>query len=257
MDHCATSLVGEAHSQNPLTMGAARRVSEVVRVPKPCQPFRNAALVSDKAWLCVAASDVAHGADEAANYDAADLVPPSPQVDAEGVSALAEVEANEEASSSVRRSRSQSRCALSDEAATAQATRVPSASSVKQELKKLRSEHVSLCEQHTAVEAELAAKVDAYKKEHAQMVQMEVNLALKDAEIESLQDALTQAKANAQTSHRERQLECAARGLEAMKRQHVQVRDLSCLDFVCMHVWRYDVRRRPSHCVCVTHVLFG
>ena len=70
---------------------------------------------------------------------------------------------------------------------------------MKQELKKQRSEHVSLCEQHTAVEAELAAKVDAYKKEHAQMVQMEVNLALKDAEIESLQDALTQAKANAQT----------------------------------------------------------
>ena len=39
-----------------------------------------------------------------------------------------------------------------------------------------------------------------------------------------------------------------------MKRQHVQVRDLSCLDFVCMHVWRYDVRAVGRHTAFASHM---
>ena len=88
--------------------------------------------------------------------EAADLVSASPTVDADDSSALVEVEADEGCSTSARRGRSQSRVVNQDVPATPEHAQKAAAGKSSQQVKQLRTELITACEQLTACEQKLA-----------------------------------------------------------------------------------------------------
>lgn len=127
--------------------------------------------------------------------EAVDLGSTSPTDGADESSALVEGEADASCSTSTRRARSQSRVVNEEVPVTPDHAQKGAAGKTSQQVKKLRLELITACEQLTVCEKKYAEKCNTFDKEHAHLVQMEVLLANKDAEIETLDAELSAAKA--------------------------------------------------------------